>query len=404
MTASWETSSLSEATEFVGRGVSPKYIDADGVRVLNQRCVRDHRVQLESARRHDATAKKVPDQKLLRVGDVLVNSTGVGTLGRVAQIRDSLPEPTTVDSHVAIARPRADLFDPEFFGYAMVAIEDQIAAAGQGSGGQTELSRTALSSFRVRYPVDVKEQKRIVAILDAAFADIDAAQEAVDTCLQRSGEVFTKKLDSIIQGAPADWRRTKLGDLAEFRNGLNFTKSSSGESVNVIGVKDFQNRFYAPEDGLDTVMIDGALAEIDQVRPGDLLSVRSNGNQALIGRTMLVVESDKKTSHSGFTIRIRLKDQDALSPAFVCLALRSDAVRQGVIGKGTGTSIRSLSQGVLAAVEVPIPPREIQDAVVTDLAILSAESDSLLRCLRDKIGLLTDLRQSILHQAFSGQL
>ncbi|MDF5707684.1 MAG: hypothetical protein PUP90_08375 [Nostoc sp. S4] len=93
----------------------------------------------------------------------------------------------------------------------------------------------------------------------------------------------------------------KLGDIAAFRNGLNFTKSSKGESIKIIGVKDFQNYFWIQEAQLDSVTIDAELKEIDILCKGDILTVRSNGNKELIVRCLLAGALSEKTSHSGFT-------------------------------------------------------------------------------------------------------
>ncbi len=76
----WEAKSLGEVCAFINRGVSPKYLDEGGVAVLNQRCVRDHAIDYSLARRHDITAKTIATDRFVKKGDVLVNSTGVGTL------------------------------------------------------------------------------------------------------------------------------------------------------------------------------------------------------------------------------------------------------------------------------------------------------------------------------------
>ena len=142
MKAGWQENKLGEVCSLLNRGISPKYMESGGICVLNQRCIRDHRVNYTSARRHDVKAKKVSDDRLIKLGDVLVNSTGTGTLGRVAQVREKPSEPTTVDSHVTIVRPAQGKFFPEFFGYMLVFIEDIIKEAGEGCGGQTELARS----------------------------------------------------------------------------------------------------------------------------------------------------------------------------------------------------------------------------------------------------------------------
>jgi len=88
----------------------------------------------------------------------------------------------------------------------------------------------------------------------------------------------------------------RLGDLVTFRNGINFTKSSRGESVKIVGVKDFQSSFWAPLDKLDTVTTDGVLPDSDMLQENDILFVRSNGNMALIGRSLLAGAMEDKTS------------------------------------------------------------------------------------------------------------
>ena len=105
MKAGWVTEKLGEVCSFLNRGISPKYLDEGGVCVLNQKCIRDHSVNFELSRRHSIAAKAVAKERFVQLGDVLVNSTGTGTLGRVAQLRTEPSEPTTVDSHITIVRP-----------------------------------------------------------------------------------------------------------------------------------------------------------------------------------------------------------------------------------------------------------------------------------------------------------
>ena len=177
MKSGWETKKLGDVCAFLNRGISPKYVEEGGVCVLNQKCIRDHQISFEPSRRHDAAAKKVNEERFIRLGDVLVNSTGVGTLGRVAQIRNEPPEPCTVDSHVTIVRPKPGMFYLDFFGYMLVVIEDAIKEAGEGCGGQTELARSVLADqFTVSYPISRDEQRQIVSTLDEAFENIGAAK------------------------------------------------------------------------------------------------------------------------------------------------------------------------------------------------------------------------------------
>ena len=164
----WEEKTLGEVCEMIKRGIAPKYDDNQGLTIINQKCIRDHKINLEKSRKHNLILKKVSPEKLIKIGDVLVNSTGTGTLGRVAQVRDEEHVGCTVDTHVTIVRPVPNLFFIDFFGYAMIKIEDEITKSGEGASGQTELQRKKLEElFIISYPTSHETQKRLVITLDA---------------------------------------------------------------------------------------------------------------------------------------------------------------------------------------------------------------------------------------------
>lgn len=79
----WGESKLGELTTLVSRGIAPKYSSSSNQTVINQKCVRNHMIDLSSARMH---IPKVINEKWLRFGDLLINSTGEVTLGRTAQV------------------------------------------------------------------------------------------------------------------------------------------------------------------------------------------------------------------------------------------------------------------------------------------------------------------------------
>ncbi|MFT6030829.1 MAG: type I restriction enzyme S subunit, partial [Oleiphilaceae bacterium] len=146
----WRVASLAELTTELRRGISPKYLEEGGIQVINQKCIRNHEINFSLCRRNNLEIKKVTGRELL-LGDVLVNSTGVGTLGRMAQI-NNLPEPTVVDSHVTVVRPDITKCPAHTFGQIMLTNERSIEALGEGSTGQTELSRKILSEQKVILP------------------------------------------------------------------------------------------------------------------------------------------------------------------------------------------------------------------------------------------------------------
>jgi type I restriction enzyme S subunit len=143
----WEKTIVGLCTSFLGRGISPNYDDeAPGI-VINQRCIRDGMVDMEPSRHQ---SREVPPNKTVHLGDVLINSTGEGTLGRIAQVRTEL-EKCTVDSHVTIARPAKGI-PVHYFGLSLRAVEPFISTLGRGATNQTELARDTIAQLRIVLP------------------------------------------------------------------------------------------------------------------------------------------------------------------------------------------------------------------------------------------------------------
>ena len=146
--------SLDQITSLVSRGITPKYTDDSDQIVLNQKCIRDHTIDLTPARKH---IPKTITEKWLRFGDLLINSTGTGTLGRTAQVLFT-PNNMTVDSHVTIVRPSDNQYI-YFVGLWGITHEAEIESLHTGSTGQTELSRERVKSMRLLVPDDATLKK-----------------------------------------------------------------------------------------------------------------------------------------------------------------------------------------------------------------------------------------------------
>ena len=158
---------MGEITSFMSKGIPPKYVERENentVRVLNQKCNRNFEINYEESRLHDCSKKKVPDDKMLRPGDVLINSTGTGTAGRVAQLYD-VPTSTTIDGHMILLRPTGEI-DSIYYGYAVKAFQSQIETLAEGSTGQTEINRKRLQEeIVISFPKEKETQDRIAHFL-----------------------------------------------------------------------------------------------------------------------------------------------------------------------------------------------------------------------------------------------
>lgn len=151
----WQRRSIDDLSLMVKRGISPRYDENSEHTVLNQKCIRDHRVSFDQARFH---VTSMSQDKLLRRHDVLINSTGVGTLGRAA-IYNLETTKVTVDSHITICRPNTDRVDATFYGFTVRSFESVFENLAAGATGQTELSARLVKSIDMFDPPDILQRR-----------------------------------------------------------------------------------------------------------------------------------------------------------------------------------------------------------------------------------------------------
>lgn len=215
--AKWLEKTLGEVTAFIAKGIPPKYTEEENentIRVLNQKCNRNFEISYNESRIHDCEKKKVPVDKMLRAGDVLINSTGTGTAGRVAQMVE-VTVPTTIDGHMILIRPSEEL-DPIYYGYAVKSFQSQIEGLAEGSTGQTEINRRRLQDeVIIRYPRDKSVQKNIGSFLANIDEKIKTNKE-INKNLERQAQAVYNKMFSEVNSEPVE-----LSSIIDVRDGTH---------------------------------------------------------------------------------------------------------------------------------------------------------------------------------------
>ena len=191
------------------------------------------------------------------------------------------------------------------------------------------------------------------------------------------------------------WRRVQLGSLAEFRNGVNFSKENFGRGMKVIGVADFQSNVRASFDHLEEINPVGVVRPEHMLRNGDILFVRSNGNRDLIGRSMYVGDVPGEITHSAFSIRLRFTSPEC-NPRFYAYLFRSQLIRQALSLYGGGTNISNLNQEILGRLQVPVPPLATQGHIADVLAAY----DDLIGNNTRRVEILEQMAQMLYREWF----
>ena len=146
----WEYVQLEDLVKYSGRGISPKYTDEVKYPVINQKCIRNSEIDFSLCK--FTQYKKNMETKFLTKFDVLVNSMGVGTLGRVSLFVNFSKE-ILVDGCVTFVRGKTENHSLYLFQNLSLR-EEEIINLSTGSTGQTSLRKEAFMKLSILNPSD----------------------------------------------------------------------------------------------------------------------------------------------------------------------------------------------------------------------------------------------------------
>ncbi len=177
----WIITNIEEIAKYVQRGKSPKYIDWSELPVVNQKSIRWHGIEIEYLKFiHPEQWDKWNEERFLQKGDILWNSTGIGTIGRATIYQEILGyERAVADSHVTVVRTQK--CDQKFIHYWIMSptIQSRIDTMHAGSTAQVELLRSEVLKTPIPLP-PLNEQRRIVAKIEALKARSQQVKEALE--------------------------------------------------------------------------------------------------------------------------------------------------------------------------------------------------------------------------------
>ncbi|HBL06214.1 MAG TPA: restriction endonuclease subunit S [Clostridium sp.] len=397
----WEELKLGEVCELITRGITPAYTEKNGVLVINQKCIRDNRVNLELARLTNPEKKKIPEQKYLKEYDVLVNSTGVGTLGRVAQIKN-IKKKLTVDSHVTIVRANKKVHS-EFLGYNLFMQQPNIEHLAEGSTGQTELSRTRLGeAIKILMP-SFEEQKAIAnifsnidkkidinntinkkleemaqAIFKQWFVDFEFPNEDGEPYKTSGGELVESEVGMI----PKGWEVRVLGDIIEL-----FDSKRIPLSKNEREKREKLYPYYGAAslmDFVDDYIFDGIYIPMGE----DGTVVDDYGFPVL----QYVWGKFWVNNHAHV-----IKGKGDISDEFIYILLKNTNVSSIV----TGAVQPKINQQNLKGLKIAMPR---ENKLTVDYSNIVKNSFEKVRCNNDKSNILINMRDLLLPKLMSGEI
>jgi type I restriction enzyme, S subunit len=329
----------------------------------------------------------------IQAGDILFCLRG--SLGKFASVGE-LSE-GAIASSLVIIRPHHELLSQFLLAYLQSDhCADSILAYKNGTA-QPNLGASSLKKFPIPLP-PLREQHRIVAILDEAFAGIATAQANTEKNLENARAIFESHLQSVLRSRKWKWKT--LGDLCNDVEYGSSAKSKKEGKVPVLrmgniqdGQLDWGSLVYTnDEDEIRKYLL----------RDHDVLFNRTNSPE-LVGKTA-IYRGEVPAIFAGYLIRI-LRKEEVLDAEFLCYFLNS----QIAFDYGKSVVISSVNQANISGTKlksypIPAPSLSEQKAIVATLNKLSEETRRLASVYQRKLAALDTLEKTLLHRAFAGEL
>lgn len=202
---SWEWVRLENVCAYVQRGKSPKYSNISEIPVISQKCIQWSGFSIEKARFIEPKSLSCYDkERFLEEGDLLLNSTGTGTIGRIAIYSlDLNPYDVAVaDGHVTVIRLHKNFVSNKFICdfFACPWVQSQVEKRADGSTNQIEFSLSKVKEALIPLP-PLQEQLRIVDALERQLKQLDILRESHRRMCRILHETPTSLRQQLLQAA-----------------------------------------------------------------------------------------------------------------------------------------------------------------------------------------------------------
>ena len=402
---SWEWVRLGEIGNYIQRGRSPKYDKENFIHpIISQKCIQWDEISLQDAKYITQDFfEKLEGYRFVRKGDILWNSTGTGTVGRVNIVREKFPN-VPVDSHVTLVRTNNNV-NSQFIYYYLYSpiIQSNLNDYLTGTTKQKELGLNSI--LKVVLPIPpLSEQSRIAAKIAQLFALLRKVEYSIQQYANLKDLLKSKLLDLAMRGKlvdqdpndepanvlldkikaekdqlvkekkikslpeitddekpfdiPDSWEWVRLGDVLDVRDGTHDTPKYVSEGVPLITAKnlrngeiDFSNIKYISEN--DAIKIN----ERSQVSEGDVLFAMIG----TIGNPVLV------RTRNNFSIKnvALLKQIAFLNMNFVCQYILGST--KLLMKNASGGNQKFISLKKINKLPFPLPPLSEQSRIVSKL-------------------------------------
>ncbi len=399
MKAGWEVKPLGEVCDLIGGGTPSKKAKGYYGGSIPWVTVRDMNVETVEITDHAITelGLKNSSSKIIPKGEIIIASR-VG-LGKVCKLAEDMA--INQDLKGVIPK-RGGEIDRQFLFYWFQSIAGFIEENGVGATVQG-VKLTFLNNLG--FPVvPLEEQKRIVAVLDAAFEGLTRAKENAEANLQNARELFESHLAFIFEHEKSSTGST-LGDAVAILTGYAFKSAEYSEDPNdmamVRGDNIVQGQFRWKN-----------VKRWPVARCNEFEKFRLDANDVLLAMDRTWVKGGIKyaiVSDVDLPLLLvqrvaRLRCLDNLNNEYLGHFIGSKKFERYVLSIQTGMGVPHISGQQIKDCPIYLPDISVQNRLAVELSAMRLKIEALETDYRTKLNDIADLRQSLLQKAFAGEL
>lgn len=335
----------------------------------------------------DYVEEYIFDEELL-----LVSEDGANLLARTYPIAFSIRGKTWVNNHAHVLRFESE-DSQKFIEYYLNSISLEPYVSGMA---QPKLNQKSLNEISVPFP-PLPEQKRIVTILDKAFAGISQAVANAEKNIANARELFESYLNNVFAKKGEEWQMQALGDVCELIGGGTPSKKNEkfykGE-IPWATVRDMkqdvitQTEFKINDDAVNN-------SSTNIIKAGNVVIATRVG----LGKVCLISQDTAINQDLRGIVPL---GKDRLTVSFLFWWLKS--IAHLIEGEGTGATVQGVKLPFVKSLRIPLPSIHKQKQIVDQLDVLRTKTQQLENIYQQKLKALTELKQSILQKAFNGEL
>lgn len=390
MKTGWQTRRISDFCEVIaGQSPEGKFYNAEGKGMPFYQGKKDFGEKFIDA----PTTWTTHSTKVAQEGDILISVRApVGPVNFAT-------EKVCIGRGLAAIRSGADLYR-DFLFYQLLHLQPVIS--GKQGAVFASINKSEIEALPLAF-APLREQQRIVGILDEAFDGIATAKVNAEKNLRNARAIFESHVNAVFTQEAEAWAQRRLGDVADTQYGLSESMNEEGKGYKIFRMGEVQEGRLIDTGRMKYADISQEEFQKYKLRLGDVLFNRTN-SFALVGKTgIFEVEGDY--CFASYLVRLVLKPS-VMIPAFLNYFMNSELFQVSVKAKASRSINQANINATILSNESVRFPESLQEqrSIVDRLASLRAETQRLESIYQRKLAALDALKKSLLNEAFTGQL